>query len=162
MTLGQSGRAAGCSRSLPTADPQPPTKEAMPKRSDYQPHQKKFLDAALPALEVVDNHYADREYLIHFEIPEFTCVCPKTGQPDFATLRVDYVPGARLVELKSLKLYIHGYRDIGVFHEHVANKVLDDLVAAVKPRRARLSADFNVRGGIHTVVTASYRWKDAS
>jgi 7-cyano-7-deazaguanine reductase len=130
----------------------------MPKTSDYQPHQKKFLAAQLPALEVVDNHYAQREYLIHFEIPEFTCVCPKTGLPDFATLRVDYVPAKKLVELKSLKLYINGYRDIGVFHEHVANKVLDDLVAALKPRRARLAADFNVRGGIHTVVTADYRW----
>jgi 7-cyano-7-deazaguanine reductase len=110
----------------------------MPKTSDYQPHQKKFL--------------------AHFEIPEFTCVCPKTGQPDFATLRVDYVPAKKLVELKSLKLYINGYRNVGVFHEHVANKVLDDLVAALQPRRARLEADFNIRGGIHTVVTADYRW----
>jgi 7-cyano-7-deazaguanine reductase len=131
----------------------------MPKTSDYQAHQKKFLAAPLPALEVVDNHYAKRDYLVHFEIPEFTCVCPKTGQPDFAVLRVDYAPAKKLVELKSLKLYIHAYRNIGVFHEHVANKVLDDLVAAVAPRRARLIADFNVRGGIHTVVTASHRWK---
>jgi 7-cyano-7-deazaguanine reductase len=131
----------------------------MPKTSDYQAHQKKFIQAALPALEVVKNHYSDRDYLVHFEIPEFTCVCPKTGQPDFATLTIDYAPKARLVELKSLKLYIHGYRNLGVFHEHVANKVLDDLVAAVQPRRARLVADFNVRGGIHTVVTAAYRWK---
>lgn len=130
-----------------------------PKTSDYQPHQGKFLKAALPALEVVDNHYSDRDYLVHFEIPEFTCVCPKTGQPDFATLSVDYVPAKKLVELKSLKLYIQAYRGVGVFHEHVANKVLDDLVAALRPRRARLSADFNVRGGIHTVVTASYRWR---
>jgi 7-cyano-7-deazaguanine reductase len=131
----------------------------MPKLSDYQAHQGKFLRAPLPALEVVDNHYADRDYLVHFEIPEFTCVCPKTGQPDFATLTIDYAPKSRLVELKSLKLYIHAYRNVGVFHEHVANRVLDDLVAAVRPRRARLAADFNVRGGIHTVVTAAYRWK---
>jgi len=131
----------------------------MPNTSDYQAHQKKFLGAALPALEVVDNHYADRDYLVHFEIPEFTCVCPKTSQPDFATLTLDYAPAKKLVELKSLKLYIHAYRNVGVFHEHVANKVLDDLVAAVKPRRARLSADFNVRGGIHTVVSVGYRWK---
>jgi 7-cyano-7-deazaguanine reductase len=131
----------------------------MPKTSDYQPHQKKFLSASLPSLEVVDNHYVDREYLVQFEIPEFTCICPKTGQPDFATLKLDYVPAKKLVELKSLKLYIHGYRNVGVFHEHVANKVLDDLVKAVQPKRARLTADFNVRGGIHTVVTADYRWK---
>jgi 7-cyano-7-deazaguanine reductase len=131
----------------------------MPKTSDYQPHQKKFLAAKLPDLEVVDNHYSQRDYLIHFEIPEFTCVCPRTGLPDFAILRVDYVPAKKLVELKSLKLYINGYRNIGVFHEHVANKVLDDLVAALKPRRARLEADFNIRGGIHTVVTADYRWR---
>jgi 7-cyano-7-deazaguanine reductase len=131
----------------------------MPKTSDYQAHQKKFLSAALPPLEVVDNHYSARDYLIHFEIPEFTCVCPKTGQPDFATLTIDYAPARKLVELKSLKLYVTAYRNIGVFHEHVANKVLDDLVAAVAPRRARLVADFNVRGGIHTVVTADYRWK---
>jgi len=130
----------------------------MPKDPSYQAHQKKFLSANLPPLEVVDNHYAQRGYLIHFEIPEFTCVCPKTGLPDFATLTVDYIPDKKLVELKSLKLYINAYRNVGVFHEHVANKVLDDLVAALKPRRARMVADFNVRGGIHTVVTADYRW----
>lgn len=131
----------------------------MAKKSDYQPHQKKFLAAKLPELEVVDNHYAGREYVVKFEIPEFTCVCPKTGHPDFATLTLEYVPGRKLVELKSLKLYIEAYRNVGVFHEHVANKVLDDLVAATQPLRARLTADFNVRGGIHTVVTASYKWK---
>ncbi|HTB21499.1 MAG TPA: preQ(1) synthase [bacterium] len=132
----------------------------MPKKSDYQPHQKKFLSARLPELEVVDNHYAQRDFLVHFEIPEFTCICPKTGQPDFATLKIDYAPAKKLVELKSLKLYVHGYRNVGVFHEHVANKVLDDLVKAVQPRRARLIADFNVRGGIHTVVTAAHRWPE--
>ena len=125
----------------------------------YQSVQKAFLKAELPALDVVDNHYAYRDYTVHFEIPEFTCVCPKTGQPDFATLTIDYVPAKKLVELKSLKLYFHGYRNLGVFHEHVANKVLDDLVAAVKPKRARLSADFNVRGGIHTVVQVGYKWR---
>ena len=125
----------------------------------YQSVQKDFLKARLPRLDVVDNHYAGRDYTVHFEIPEFTCVCPKTGQPDFAKLVIDYVPAKKLVELKSLKLYIHAYRNLGVFHEHVANKVLDDLVAAVGPKRARLSADFNVRGGIHTVVSTSYRWK---
>lgn len=130
----------------------------MARVSDYQKHQKKVQAAQLPALEVVDNHYSDRDYVIRFEIPEFNCVCPKTGLPDFATLTVEYVPAKKLVELKSLKLYINAYRNIGVFHEHVANRVLDDLVAATKPRKMRLSADFNVRGGIHTVVKSGYKW----
>ncbi len=130
----------------------------MPKRSDYQRHQGAFLKADLPALEVVTNHYSGRAYVVRCEVPEFTCVCPKTGQPDFATLTIEYVPGRYLVELKSLKLHLQGYRNVGVFHEHVANKVLDDLVSAARPRRARVTADFNVRGGIHTVVTAGHRW----
>ncbi len=131
----------------------------MARQSDYNAHQKKHLATSLPELEVVDNHYDKRDYEIHFEIPEFTCVCPKTGQPDFATLTIDYVPAKKLIELKSLKLYITAYRNLGVFHEHVANRVLDDLVATAKPKRARLIADFNVRGGIHTVVTTEYKWK---
>lgn len=131
----------------------------MAKTSEYQRHLKSLRPGSLPALEVVANRYAGREYVVHFEIPEFTCVCPKTGLPDFATLTIDYVPAKALIELKSLKLYIHAYRDLGVFHEHVANKVLDDLVAACRPRRARLSADFRVRGGIHTVVSVGYRWR---
>jgi 7-cyano-7-deazaguanine reductase len=131
----------------------------MAKTSSYQSVQKNYQAASLPALEVVDNHYSDRDYVVHFEIPEFNCVCPKTGLPDFATLTIDYVPAKKLVELKSLKLYINAYRNLGVFHEHVANKVLDDLVAATRPKKMRLSADFNVRGGIHTVVTSNFRWK---
>jgi 7-cyano-7-deazaguanine reductase len=132
----------------------------MAKPSAYQAVQKNYQDATLPDLEVVDNHYSDRDYVVHFEIPEFNCVCPKTGLPDFATLVIDYVPAKKLVELKSLKLYINAYRNLGIFHEHVANKVLDDLVAATRPKKMRLSADFNVRGGIHTVVTSNHKWKD--
>ena len=131
----------------------------MAKTSDYQAYQGKAKAATLPALEVVDNHYSDRDYVIRFEIPEFNCVCPKTGLPDFATLTVEYVPAKKLVELKSLKLYINGYRNLGIFHEHVANKVMDDLVAATKPKKLRLTADFNVRGGIHTVISSNYKWK---
>ena len=131
----------------------------MPKTSDYQPFQSKFQSAKLPALEVVDNHYSDRDYVVRFEIPEFNCVCPKTGLPDFATLTIDYVPAKKLVELKSLKLYINGYRNLGIFHEHVANRVMDDLVAATSPKKLRLTADFNVRGGIHTVINSNYKWK---
>lgn len=131
----------------------------MAKTSDYQAVQGKAKAAKLPDLEVVENHYADRDYVIRFEIPEFNCVCPKTGLPDFATLTIDYVPARKLVELKSLKLYITAYRNVGIFHEHVANRVLDDLVAATRPKKMRLTADFNVRGGIHTVISSHYRWK---
>ena len=130
----------------------------MPKTSEYQRFQKPAAALALPAIEVVSNPYPGRDYEVRFEIPEFTCVCPKTGHPDFATLRIEYVPGKAIVELKSLKLYIEAFRSLGIFHEAVANRVLDDLVRAAKPKQARLEADFNVRGGIHTVVEASYRW----
>ena len=132
---------------------------AMAKTSQYQAFIKKPAKLQLPELEVVENAYAGRDYVVSFEIPEFTCVCPKTGLPDFAVIRIDYVPGKFLVELKALKYYITGYRNLGVFHESVANRILDDLVKAAKPKRAKLEADFNVRGGIHTVVEASYRWK---
>lgn len=110
-------------------------------------------------LETFDNPSCDRDYQIHMEIPEFTCLCPKTGQPDFATLILDYIPDKKCVELKSLKLYIWSYRDEGAFHEAVTNKILDDLVAAMKPRYLRLVARFYVRGGIFTNVAADYRKK---
>jgi len=111
---------------------------------------------ASKSLETFVNPNPDRDYVIRFECPEFTCLCPKTGQPDFATIRVEYVPDTLCVELKSWKLYLWSYRNEGGFHEAVTNKLLDDLVAAIKPRRARIEGDFNVRGGIHTVVTADY------
>ncbi len=107
-------------------------------------------------LETFPNPNPERDYVIRFACPEFTCLCPKTGQPDFATIRVEYVPDALCVELKSWKLYLWSYRDEGAFHEAVTNRILDDLVAATKPRRARVEGDFNVRGGIHTVVVAEY------
>ncbi len=113
-------------------------------------------------LDTFANPTAGRDYLIHMEIPEFTCLCPKTGQPDFATLVLDYVPDARCVELKSLKLYIWSFRDEGAFHEAVTNRILDDLVAATRPRFMRLTARFYVRGGIFTTVVAEQRkrgWK---
>ena len=90
------------------------------------------------------------------ECPEFTCVCPMTGQPDFATITISYTPGPRLVELKSLKLYLWSFRDEGTYHEAVTNQILDDLVAALAPRRMTVVGDFAVRGGIHTTVTASH------
>ncbi|OGC12048.1 NADPH-dependent 7-cyano-7-deazaguanine reductase QueF [candidate division WOR-1 bacterium RIFOXYA12_FULL_52_29] len=107
-------------------------------------------------IEVVDNQYPDREYTINIEFPEFTCVCPKTGLPDFATILIDYVPGKKLVELKSLKMYFVSYRNVGTFHEHVVNKILDDFVVACRPRSAKIIGKFSVRGGISTTVTVNY------
>jgi 7-cyano-7-deazaguanine reductase len=91
------------------------------------------------------------------ECPEFTCICPRTGQPDFATIRIRYVPGDLCVELKSLKLYLWSFRQEGAFHEEVINRILDDLVRACRPRTMTVTGDFNVRGGIHTAVTAEYK-----
>lgn len=107
-------------------------------------------------LETFPNPRPGREYEIRFDCPEFTCLCPKTGQPDFATIRIRYVPAELCVELKSLKLYLWSFRDRGAFHEDVTNRILDDLVAAVNPRRMTVEGDFWVRGGIHTVVEASH------
>ena len=108
------------------------------------------------ALDTFPNPRPGREYEIAFDCPEFTCVCPKTGQPDFATLRIRYAPSRKCVELKSLKLYLVSYRDVGAFHEAVTHQVLDDLVAAVEPDWMAVVGDFAVRGGIHTVVTATH------
>jgi 7-cyano-7-deazaguanine reductase len=116
-------------------------------------------------LETFSNPSPGRDYVIHMQIPEFTCLCPKTGQPDFATLTLDYVPDRKCVELKSLKLYIWSYRDQGTFHEAVTNRILDDIVRALAPRFARLVARFYVRGGIYTSVIAEHRkrgWKPAA
>ena len=108
-------------------------------------------------LETFANPEPGRDYTIRIRIPEFTCLCPKTGQPDFATLDLAYVPDQRCVELKALKLYVWSYRDQGAFHEAVANRILDDLVAATAPRFMRLTAEFNVRGGLYTTVVAEHR-----
>ncbi len=108
-------------------------------------------------LATFPNPRPERPYEISFECPEFTCVCPLTGQPDFATIRIRYIPGKTCVELKSLKLYLWSFRDEGAFHEAVTNRILDDLVAATQPREMTVVGDFTVRGGIHTVVTATYR-----
>lgn len=111
-------------------------------------------------LETFDNPNPERDYSIRIRIPEFTCLCPKTGQPDFATLHLEYVPAAKCVELKALKLYVWAYRDEGAFHEAVTNQILNDLVAATAPRFMRLTAEFNVRGGIYTTVVAEHRDPD--
>jgi 7-cyano-7-deazaguanine reductase len=108
-------------------------------------------------LETFANPHPERDYTIRIRIPEFTCLCPKTGQPDFATLYLDYVPDALCIELKSLKLYVWSFRDEGAYHEAVTNRILDDLVAACQPRFLRLRAEFNVRGGIYTEVAVEHR-----
>ncbi len=108
-------------------------------------------------LETFPNPAPERDYTIEMRIPEFTCLCPKTGQPDFATLELSYIPDALCVELKSLKLYVWSFRDQGAFHEAITNRILEDLVALLQPRFMRLSAIFNVRGGIYTTVTVEHR-----
>jgi len=107
-------------------------------------------------LETFPNPQSQRDYTIDMDCPEFTSVCPRTGQPDFGTIRISYVPDQKCIELKSLKLYLWSYRERGIFYEAVINEILDDLVAACAPRRMTVVGDFNVRGGIRTVVTVSY------
>ena len=111
-------------------------------------------------LETFANPKPGRDFTIRIRMPEFTCLCPKTGQPDFATLHLEYIPEQLCVELKSLKLYIWSFRDEGAFHEDVTNRILDDLVAATAPRFMRLTAEFMVRGGIYTTVVAEHRARD--
>ncbi|AKH19555.1 preQ(1) synthase [Sedimenticola thiotaurini] len=108
-------------------------------------------------LETFDNPQPERDYTIRIEVPEFTCLCPKTGQPDFAELTIEYIADKLCVELKSLKMYAWSFRDEGAFHEAVTNQILTDLVNATQPRFMRLTANFNVRGGIYTTVVAEHR-----
>ena len=108
-------------------------------------------------LETFDNPTPERDYTIRISTPEFTCLCPKTGQPDFATIDIDYIPEKQCVELKSLKLYMWSFREEGAFHEKVTNDILSDLVAATAPRFMRVTAEFNVRGGVYTTVVAEHR-----
>ena len=108
------------------------------------------------SLDTFPNPSPERDYEIRFECPEFTCLCPKTGQPDFATIRIRYIPDRLCVELKSLKLYLWSYRNEGAFHEAVTNAILNDLVSTIQPRFAEIEGDFFVRGGIHTVVTVRH------
>ena len=107
-------------------------------------------------METIENNYRERDYEVHIRFPEFTCLCPKTAQPDFAEIIIRYVPGVRLVELKSLKIYLNAYRNEGIFHEEAVNRILQDFVETVEPKRVEITGNFNVRGGIYTTVTASY------
>jgi len=108
-------------------------------------------------LETFPNHTDNRDYMVTLQTEEFTCVCPKTGQPDFAKIKIQYIPNKKIIESKSLKLYLWSFRDEGVFHEHVTNIILDDLVAALRPRWCKVSTDFAVRGGIGITVEAEYK-----
>ena len=110
----------------------------------------------LRKLETFPNH-SSRNYTVTLQTEEFTCVCPMTGQPDFAKIKIEYIPDKKIVESKSLKLYLWSFREEGVFHEHVTNRILDDLVAAVKPRWCRVTAEFSIRGGIGITVDAEYK-----
>lgn len=125
--------------------------------SSYEGVQENIRDLKTPAIEVWKNQYFDKEYTISLEILEFTCICPKTGLPDFAVIKIDYSPQDYCLELKSFKMYTIFYRDIGVFHEHLVNKMLEDVVKAVKPRWLKISGEFNPRGGITTIVTREYK-----
>ncbi|MEI8011957.1 MAG: preQ(1) synthase [Candidatus Omnitrophota bacterium] len=128
----------------------------MPSASTYEGLQKNIRRLKTPSIDVWENQYADRDYVIHLEIPEFTCICPKTGLPDFAVIKIDYRPAAACLELKSLKLYTVFYRQVGIFHEHLVNKFLDDCVKAAAPRWMKVAVSMNPRGGIYTAVEAEY------
>lgn len=124
--------------------------------SSYEGLQKSVRSLPMPPIEVWENQYSDREYEVELEIPEFTCICPKTGLPDFAVIKIIYSPHKLCLELKSLKMYTIRYRELGIFHEHLVNKILDDIVRAAAPRWAKVEAVMNPRGGISTTVRAEY------
>ena len=126
------------------------------EKNSYEGLQENVRKLNTPEIEVWENKYSDKDYTIHLEIPEFTCICPKTGLPDFANIFIEYIPGKFCLELKSLKLYMNFYRDIGIFHEHLTNKILDDVVKACKPSYLKITTKFNPRGGIYTSVTREY------
>jgi len=125
-------------------------------KKTYKGLQENVRKIKLPNIDTWKNKYTDKDYVIKFETAEFTCICPKTGLPDFAYLEIEYSPDKLCVELKSFKEYILSYRDIGIFHEHVVNRVLEDLVKSTKPKWMKVSGEFNVRGGITTTVEAEY------
>lgn len=127
------------------------------KKSSYEGLQERIRSLKTPKIEIWKNRYPDKRYTVNLEIPEFTCICPKTGLPDFATIRIQYTPDKWCVELKSLKLYINFYRNVGIFHEHVVNKVLEDFVSACSPCWVEVVGEFNMRGGIKTIVRAEYK-----
>ena len=127
------------------------------KRSPYEGLQNKVRPMKTPGINTWKNQYPDRDYTITIDIPEFTCICPKTGLPDFANITIKYIPDELCLELKSLKMYTIFYRNVGIFNEHVVNKILEDCVSSCKPRWMAIAGEFNARGGIKTTVNAEYR-----
>lgn len=125
-------------------------------KRDYEGLQDDIRGLKTPRIEVWENQYPDKDYLVYLEIPEFTCICPKTGLPDFAVIRIEYRPDKFCLELKSLKYYMTFYRNVGIFHEHLVNKMMDDIVCCARPRAAKITAVFNPRGGITTTVSRVY------
>lgn len=129
------------------------------KKSSYEGLQEKVRELKTPLIEAWENQYADKYYVIDLEVSEFTCICPKTGLPDFAVIRISYSPLKHCIELKSFKLYAVFFRNLGIFHEHLVNRMADDIVKACKPRWLKITAEFNPRGGIKTTVTREYKKK---
>jgi 7-cyano-7-deazaguanine reductase len=127
------------------------------RSSEYEGLQENIRNLKTPAIEIWENKYADKSYTIKIEIPEFTSVCPHTGLPDFAHITIEYLPDKYCVELKSLKMYTISFRNIGIFHEHLVNKFMEDFVKACNPRWAKITSVFNPRGGITTTVTREYK-----
>lgn len=134
----------------------------MGKKSTYEDLQSKIRKCKLPEIEVFKNQYSDKDYTIELHCPEFTCICPKTGLPDFGVINLSYIPDQTCIELKSFKLYLVGYRNVGIFHENVVNKVLEDAVKASKPRWAKVEGIVTPRGGIQTTVICEYSDKKFS
>lgn len=128
----------------------------MKKRNSYEGLQENIRELKTLRIDTFKNKYPDKEYTVHLETQEFTCICPKTGLPDFGGIVIHYIPDKLCAELRSFKLYLHSFRSIGIFHEHLANKVLDDFVSCCRPRRAHITVTFNIRGGIRTTVSREY------
>jgi len=129
----------------------------MVRKRSYKGLQENIRRIKLPRIESWRNKYPERDYKIYLEVPEFTCVCPKTRLPDFACIYIEYIPDKVCLELKSFKEYIVAYRNLGIFHEHVVNRILDDIKRDAKPRFLKITGVFNIRGGIQTTVTSEYR-----
>ncbi|MGB2600613.1 MAG: preQ(1) synthase [Candidatus Omnitrophota bacterium] len=129
----------------------------MSDRATYEGLQENVRELNLPGIEVWENKYDDKAYMVKIDTPEFTCICPKTGLPDFAHIFIEYSPKKSCLELKSFKEYIVAYRDIGIFHEHVINRILEDLARACSPAWMKVRGEFNTRGGITTTVEAEYK-----
>ncbi len=130
------------------------------KYSSYEGLQKNIRDLKTPKIGAWKNQYSDKEYTIILDVPEFTCICPKTGLPDFAVIKIEYSPDKYCVELKSFKMYTIFFRNVGIFHEHLINKMMEDFVSACKPRRVKITGEFNPRGGIKTTVTREFVSKE--